>query len=124
MFNGNARDMANQATQLANDAQQLAQQIQASGGTQSDRQAMDEVAKALRALGDVKAYRDPEGLAQLSQAAADKLKQAEFNLRKKADTTSNQLFLSGSDQVPANFQALVEAYSRALSNSKKKGGGQ
>ena len=40
-------------------------------------------------------------------------------MRKKVDTTNEQLFLSGSDEVPPKYKELIQEYHRALS---KKGG--
>ena len=38
----------------------------------------------------------------------------EFDLRRKAGTDSQQLFLSGADEVPAGFRQAIEEYYRAL----------
>jgi hypothetical protein len=56
---------------------------------------------------------DPRGLQQL-QSAVDHLKRFEFELRKKIGTDSQQLFLSGSDEVPNGFRQAIEEYYRSL----------
>ena len=118
-FRGDARQMANQATNLADDASRVRRQLQQAGVGQRELQPIDEVVKALRALGDEKVYGDPTGLQDLYATALDKFKKLEYDLRQRTDTSSQQLYLSGSEDVPPNFKALIEEYYRALS---KKGG--
>lgn len=62
-----------------------------------------------------------QGLAELSATALEKLKKLEFDLRKRTDTTSDQLFLSGSEDIPAPFRSVINEYYRRL--AKKQGGG-
>ena len=70
-----------------------------------------------------KAATDPQSLQQLSAAALEKLTKFEWDLRKRVDTSNNALYLSGSDEVPANYKDLIEQYYRALSKKKAGGGG-
>jgi hypothetical protein len=58
---------------------------------------------------------NPEGLKALSTAALDKMKKFEFELRKRLDTTSDELFLSGAEEVPNKYRPLVDDYHRELS---------
>lgn len=118
-FRGDARQMANQANNLADDAQRVRRQLQQAGLNARDLVPVDEVVKALRALGDEKAYGNPTGLQDLYATALDKFKKLEYDLRKRTDTSNQQLYLSGSEDVPPNFKALIDEYYRALS---KKGG--
>ena len=118
---GDIRQWTNQARQLANDAQDVRRQLQQAGVASKDLQPVDEVVKALRALGDEKNYQNPEGLQQLYGTAVDRFKALEFEIRKRVDTTNEQLYLSGSEDVPTTFRSLIEEYYRALS---KKGGGK
>ena len=120
-FRGDPRQMANQANNLANDTQNVRRQLQQAGVNARDLQPIDDVLKALRALGDEKVYGDPAGLKDLYATALDRFKKLEYDLRKRTDTSNQQLFLSGSEDVPSNFKALIEEYSRRL--SKKPGGG-
>jgi len=94
-------------------------QLQQAGIAARELQPVDEVVKALRALGDEKNYSDPQGLQQLFSTAMERFKALDFEIRKRVDTTSEQLFLSGSEDVPASFRALIDEYYRTLS---KKGG--
>jgi aspartate/methionine/tyrosine aminotransferase len=114
MSSADARDLANQAMSNAADAQDLMRALQAAGASGKDLQTIDEVAKALREMGKESAYKDPQGMQQLMQTTLDKMKKFEFDMRKKLDTTNDQLFLSGAEEVPSNFQGLVQEYSRAL----------
>jgi hypothetical protein len=45
-----------------------------------------------------------------------------LNLRQRLDTGNNQLFLSGSEDVPPQFKSQIEDYYRRL--AKKAGGGK
>ena len=54
------------------------------------------------------------------QAAVDHLKRFEFELRKKIGTDSQQLFLSGSDEVPVGFRQAIEEYYRSLAKKAPK----
>jgi hypothetical protein len=63
---------------------------------------------------------DPQSLAALQANALEKLKNVEFDLRKKSegqDTTT--LSLSGSDEVPSAFRDQIAEYYRSL--NKKSG---
>jgi hypothetical protein len=117
------RQWANQARELANDAAEVRRQLQAAGLPQGALQPVDEVAKALRALGDEKNYGDPEALQRLYGTALDKFKALEFEIRKRVDTTNEQLFLSGSDEAPPKYKNLIQEYYRTLSK-KASGGGK
>ena len=120
--NADMRQLRNQAGQLANDAQNLRRQLQQAGMNGKDLQPIDDVVKALRALDSEKLNADPRGVSELSATALDKMKKLEFDLRKRVDTTNDQLYLSGADDVPSSFKSLVEQYYRSL--SKKGGGGK
>jgi hypothetical protein len=97
-----------------NDAVDLRRQLQAAGATAQDLRAVDEVIRNLRALsGDPSA--SIAGLQSLSIAALEAMKKFEFDLRKRIDTSSDSLYLSGNDEAPAKYQPLVEEYFRELS---------
>ena len=57
---------------------------------------------------------DAARLEQLHAAALTKLKEFDFNLRKKAGSDNSQLSLSGSEEVPAGFRQQIEEYYRKL----------
>jgi hypothetical protein len=85
-----------------------------------DTKEIDEILKGLRRLDDDSVYANPETLASLEQSVTDNIKRFEYTLRRKLDANANQVFLSGSDDVPEQYRKLVEQYYRSLS----KGGGK
>ncbi len=68
----------------------------------------------------MKIYDDPEALTRLQAAIAEGLKKFEFDLRRRTGAESEQLLLSGSDEVPASYQRMVEEYYRRLSKETKR----
>lgn len=105
---------------MTNDAQALRRQLQQSGASAEDLRAVDEVLRALRGMSDGMTG-NPTGLQQLSAAALDRMKKLEFDLRKRTDTTSDQLFLSGADEAPARYREQVDQYFRELSRGSGNG---
>ena len=117
---GGLRQIANQARQLADDAQDVRRQLQQAGIAPKDLAPVDDVVKALRELGNEKNLQNPTGLQELYQTAVQRFKTLEFEIRKRVDTTNQELFLSGSEDVPAAFRTLIEEYYRTLSKKGKK----
>jgi negative regulator of replication initiation len=115
------RQIASQARQLANDASDVKRQLQQAGVAPKDLTPVDDVVKALQALGNEKNLQNPKGVQELFETAVQKYKALEFEIRKRVDTSSDQLLLSGSEEVPPAFKKLIEEYSKALA---KKGGGK
>jgi hypothetical protein len=62
---------------------------------------------------------DPRGLAELTATALDKMRKLEFELRKRVDTTSDELYLSGADEAPPQYRSLVNEYYRELSKKTR-----
>ena len=116
------RDLQNQFQQSAADTQQLQKALQNAGLTGKEMAQVDEVVKALKALGTDKPYQDPNTLTQLTSQALAKAQTLEQDLRKKLDTSNQQLFLNGVGEVPPQFKSAVDDYFKAL--AKKKGGGK
>ena len=119
---GDSKQIANQAKQLANDAQALKGQLQQGGVKPQDLKPVDDVIKALKDMTNEKALQNPKGLQDLYTTAVEKFKLLEFEIRKRVDTTNEQLFLSGSDDVPPSFRTLIEQYYKSL-NKKPAGPG-
>jgi len=113
------RQLSNTAGQLAADAQQLRRQLQESGGSAQDLQAVDAVLRSLRELTSAAGSGTPSGLQQLSAAALDRMKKLEFDLRQRTDTTSDQLYLAGSEDAPVKYRSLVDEYFRSLSQQQR-----
>jgi molybdenum-dependent DNA-binding transcriptional regulator ModE len=78
---------------------------------------LDDVVRGLRALENRGAIGEPRGLAQLGAQIIPGLKEFEYALRRQIISTEDgeQLFLSGSDDVPPEYRDLVEEYYKALS---------
>ena len=78
---------------------------------------LDEVISKLRELEDDRAYQDVGELARLQAFVAEGLKRFEFGLRRKVEGEASAAALSGTDDVPTEFKALVEQYYRSLARS-------
>jgi len=77
----------------------------------------------LRRLDDPRLQGEPRGLAQLVGQVVQGLKSAEFALRREMEGPDKEkLFLSGSQDLPPGWQALVEEYYRSLSRKPASGG--
>ena len=115
---GDLRQIRNQANQLAGDVQQLRQQMQTGGADAGSLRSVDEVVRGLRDIGSDRGSANPQSLDALMSQALDRMQKVEYDLRKRIDTENQQLFLSGSDEVPTQFRKSVEDYYKALSNRK------
>jgi hypothetical protein len=93
--------------------------LQQNGAPQTDVKTMDDVSQALKAAGN-KATNAEEFEKAMAQAV-DKVKSFEFDLRKRVNSGNDQMYLSGSEEVPPAFRKAIEDYSKAL--SKQTGGG-
>ena len=118
------KDLQNQFNQSAADTQQLQKALQNAGITGKEMAQVDEVVKALKALGTDKPYQDPSTLTQLTSQALAKAQALEQDLRKKLDTSNQQLFLNGVGDVPKEYQTAVQDYFKALAKKKTGGGGK
>ena len=112
---GDPRQLRNQFGQMSSEAGDLRRQLQAGGATNADLRAVDEVARALRELGSGRLEGDPRGLQELTASALETLRKLEFDLRKRTDPTSNELYLSGADDAPPQYRPMVSEYFRELS---------
>ena len=108
-----ARQFSRELREWSASADALRRQLSQAGVNPRD---LDAVVREMR---DWQPTADPRGLQQL-QAAVDRLKKFEFDLRKKIESDSQQLFLSGSDEVPAGFRPAIEEYYRALAKKQPK----
>jgi len=63
-------------------------------------------------------YLDPLGLDQLEESVLSDLKQFEYWLRRELEgLDEDELYVAGSDQVPADYRKLVDEYFRSLSRN-------
>jgi hypothetical protein len=112
---GDPRQFRNQLGQMTSEAGDLRRQLQAGGAGSADLRAIDDVARALREMGSGRLDGDPRGLQQLTASALETLRKLEFDLRKRTDPTSNELYLSGADDAPPQYRPMVSEYLRELS---------
>ena len=113
--------MRNQAGEFVRDAQAL-RNLLGQAGLTDDVRAVDDLIRSLRDLERGQAYDNLTNLQELQSAALTRAQQLELNLRQRLDTGNDQLFLSGSEDVPPQFRSLIEDYYRRL--SRKAGGGK
>jgi DNA repair exonuclease SbcCD ATPase subunit len=85
-----------------------------------DVDELDDIVRGLRALENRGAIGEPRGLAQLGAEIIPGLKEFEYALRRQIIGTEDgeQLFLSGSEDVPPEYRDLVEEYYKALSRRR------
>jgi hypothetical protein len=95
--------------------------MRAAGADGQSVRSVDDVVKGLRDVGAERGPGNSQAIAAALDQALSKMQKVEYDLRKKVDTGNEQLFLSGSDEVPSQYRPAVESYYRALS---KKNGGQ
>lgn len=106
-----ARQLRRELRERAGEAQDLQRELQRGGMPGQDAEA---VAKRLRALDSDKSFGDPRGLAQLTAQVVDDLKLLEYSLRRALEGEKPKLYLSGSEELPPGYKALVEEYYRTL----------
>ncbi len=106
-----ARQLRRELRERAGEAQELQRELQRGGIPGQDAEA---VARRLRALDSDKSFGDPRGLAQLTAQVVDDLKLLEYSLRRALEGEKPKLYLSGSEELPPGYKALVEEYYRAL----------
>ena len=122
MNRGDVRQWANQATQLANDTQELRNQLQQAGVGGKDLSPSTRSSRRCARLATSATTRTWATCESLYSAAVDKFKELEFELRKRTDTTNEQLYLSGSEDLPPNFRALVDDTTGRSQEAGRKGG--
>ena len=83
-----------------------------------DPKEFDEIMKRLRELDSDRVYQDPEELARLQTFVSEGMKRFEYALRRKVGDETDRALVSGSEEVPAEFKALVEEYYRSLSKGR------
>jgi hypothetical protein len=113
------RQFRGEARQRATDAEQLRRLL---GQQKIDAKELDEIIKGLRKLDDESVYANPETVGRLEQSVTDNIKRFEYTLRRRLEQNTNEVFLSGTDDVPEQYRKLVEQYYRSL--SKPGGGGK
>jgi hypothetical protein len=115
---GIGRQLRNQAGQFLGDAREFRNQLADAGGTRQELRAADDVIRALQSLASEQQAGNIRGLNELTAAALDSLKKLEFDLRQRVDTTSDELYLSSTEEAPARYRSQVDDYFRELSRGQ------
>ena len=84
-----------------------------------DPKELDAILRALRQLDDERVFQDAAELERLQTFVSEGMKRVEYALRRKADAKDGEVVLSGGDEVPEQFRALVEQYYRSLSKTPR-----
>jgi len=106
------RQARRQAQEWSQEMQALRKDLQAAGQPTKD---LDDIMRDIQGMEMPKVLDDGQNLAQLQQQALEKLKKFEFALRKQVDGGGDQqLSLSGSDQVPAEYRDAISEYYKSL----------
>lgn len=112
-----ARQLRREFTERAGDAEAFRRALEESGLSSSQAAAL---AQRLQGLPTDRNFKDPLGLADLTQQVADDIKMLEYALRREADGDRPTLQLSGSEELPPGYRAMVEEYYRTLARKPKK----
>jgi hypothetical protein len=108
-----ARQLRRELRERLREAEALGRELGGGGGPRRD---LEDVLRSMRRLEDERIYREPLGLARLIGSVVEGLKSTEFALRRDLEGPDREkLFLSGTQDLPPGWQALVEEYYRALS---------
>jgi hypothetical protein len=114
----NARQFQREVRERQVQAEALRRDLQALGVNPAE---LDAILRDMRALDAAGTSSDPGELARIQARLVEGVRRFEFNLRRElGDATAEPLLLSGSDQTPAAYRKLVEAYYRALAQERKK----
>jgi hypothetical protein len=108
---GDSRQLRRELRERLREAEALGREMGGAGGPYD----LSDVVRGLRRGDSEQAFQEPRGLERLVAAAVEDLKAAEFALRREVEGPDREkLFLSGSQDVPAGWQRLVEEYYRSL----------
>ena len=112
------RQFQREARERRTEAESLRRDLQALG---VDPAELDSLIRQMSALDSDRVYSDVAEISRLQAQLIEGLRRFEFNLRRElGETPADQLLLSGSDQTPAAYRKLVEAYYRSLAKGPKK----
>jgi hypothetical protein len=112
-----ARQLQRELRERAREGEALGRELRE--GRPGDRGAaagLDSALREMRRFEDSRLYSEPRGLAELVASVVQGLKAAEFAMRREVEGPDREkLFLSGTQDLPPGWQALVEEYYRSLS---------
>jgi len=110
------RQLRREITERAQDAEAFRRALEESGVSSPQAAAL---AQRLQGLATDRNLRDPLGLAELAGQVADDIKMLEYVLRRDVDGKRPELQLSGSEELPPGYRAMVEEYYRTLARKPK-----
>ncbi|HLE19900.1 MAG TPA: DUF4175 family protein, partial [Vicinamibacteria bacterium] len=111
------RQLRREFRERVQEAQDLRSELQRQGLETPDLQSIIE---RMQAFDSSQIFQNPRGVEELQASVVEELKQFEYWLRRELEGIGNEdLFLSGSDEVPAGYRKLVEEYYRSLSTSQR-----
>jgi hypothetical protein len=111
------RQFQSELRQRRGELQELRRELQQEG---VDVTQLDQLLRTLEVLENRDPIGDPRGMEQLAEAVIPGLKEFEYMLRRQlGGADMEQLFLSGSDEVPPEYRELVEEYYRSLSRNRR-----
>jgi hypothetical protein len=105
------RQLRSELNQRAQDAESLRRDLEASGVSSPQAAAL---AQRLQGLVSDRNFKDPLGLADLTAQVANDVKMLEYALRREQEGGRPALQLSGSEELPPGYRAMVEEYYRTL----------
>jgi hypothetical protein len=79
---------------------------------------LNQVIQAMRQLDDSRIYRDADEIARLQSFVLEGLKRFEYRLRREVDGDSDDLYLAGSEEAPAEFRDLIDEYFKSLAEQQ------
>ncbi len=109
---GGMRQFQRELDARRGDAGRLRDELREQGADVASLDAAIRGLDRLRQMGD---FDDPQEIAALQEAILRDLRDFEFSLRRSIGAEIERFFLSGSDEVPEEYRALVDAYYKALS---------
>lgn len=110
------RQLRREITERARDAEAFRRALEQSGISSPQAAGLARRLQGLASDGNMK---DPLGLAELTGQVADDIKMLEYVLRREADGQRPELQLSGSEELPPGYRAMVEEYYRTLARKPK-----
>lgn len=111
-----SRQLRREITERVRDAEAFRRALEESGVSSPQAAAL---AQRLQGLATDRNLKDPLGLAELAGQVADDIKMLEYVLRREADGKRPELQLSGSEELPPGYRAMVEEYYRTLARKPK-----
>ena len=110
------RQLRREFSERITDAQSLRQEL--ARQNLNDVPDLGEIIRRMEEFEKKQIYLNPLGLEQLEEDVLTELKQFEYWLRRELEGLGEgELYLTSSDQVPAEYRKLVEDYFRSLSQN-------